>query len=84
MNQSGIVQDARLLPAKRTDHFMKNKNLDRKKVLILGGGFGGLTLVRKLKHPAASILLMDKENNHLFQPLLYQVATGALAAPNIA
>ncbi|MGY8693329.1 MAG: FAD-dependent oxidoreductase [Verrucomicrobiia bacterium] len=72
--------------ASRKTHgpFYEKQNLDRKKVLILGGGFGGLTLVRKLKHLAASILLMDKENHHFFQPLLYQVATGALAAPNIA
>ncbi|MCB1121623.1 MAG: NAD(P)/FAD-dependent oxidoreductase [Verrucomicrobiae bacterium] len=57
---------------------------DRKRLVVLGGGFGGLTLVRSLKSSGCEILLLDKENHHLFQPLLYQVAASALAAPNIA
>lgn len=60
------------------------KKKEKKRVLVLGGGFGGLTLVRSLKSPDTEILLMDKQNHHLFQPLLYQVATASLAAPNIA
>ncbi|HZX70133.1 MAG TPA: NAD(P)/FAD-dependent oxidoreductase [Rhodanobacter sp.] len=53
-------------------------------VLILGGGFGGLTAVRRLAGSKARITLVDQHNHHLFQPLLYQVATASLAAPSIA
>lgn len=54
------------------------------RVLILGGGFGGLTAARRLAGTAARIILLDRRNHHLFQPLLYQVATASLAAPSIA
>ncbi|MEO6798355.1 MAG: NAD(P)/FAD-dependent oxidoreductase [Rhodanobacter sp.] len=53
-------------------------------VLILGGGFGGLTVARRLAGSNARITLVDQHNHHLFQPLLYQVATASLAAPSIA
>ena len=53
-------------------------------VLILGGGFGGLTAARRLASSEARITLVDQHNHHLFQPLLYQVATASLAAPSIA
>ena len=53
-------------------------------VLILGGGFGGLTTARRLAGTHARITLIDRYNHHLFQPLLYQVATASLAAPSIA
>lgn len=53
-------------------------------VLILGGGFGGLAVARRLAGAAARITLVDRRNHHLFQPLLYQVATASLAAPSIA
>lgn len=58
--------------------------MSRKKILIIGGGFGGLTCARSLKRADADVLLVDKRNFHLFQPLLYQVATGALSPANIA
>ena len=45
----------------------------RKRVVIVGGGFGGLKLARKLKNDNFQIVLLDKNNYHLFQPLLYQV-----------
>lgn len=57
---------------------------DQKHIVILGAGFGGLTLAKKLKHPNAKITLIDRQNHHLFQPLLYQVATAGLAMPEIA
>ena len=57
---------------------------DRHKVVILGGGFGGLSAARKLKHAPVDITLIDRCNYHLFQPLLYQVATGSLSPANIA
>jgi len=57
---------------------------DRHRVLILGGGFGGLSAAHKLKHAPVEVTLLDRCNYHLFQPLLYQVATGSLSPANIA
>ncbi len=53
-------------------------------VVIIGAGFGGLAVARELKRASVRITLIDRSNHHLFQPLLYQVATAALAAPDIA
>ncbi len=52
--------------------------------IIVGGGFGGLSLARSLKKAPLEITLIDKTNHHLFQPLLYQVATAALSPAQIA
>jgi NADH:ubiquinone reductase (H+-translocating) len=57
---------------------------DRKRVVIVGGGFGGLALARALRNASADITLVDRENHHLFQPLLYQVATAGLSPGAIA
>jgi NADH dehydrogenase len=54
------------------------------RVLILGGGFGGLYAAKALKTPSAAVTLIDRRNFHLFQPLLYQVATGSLSPGEIA
>jgi NADH:ubiquinone reductase (H+-translocating) len=54
------------------------------KVVVIGGGFAGLWAVRALRKAPVSITLIDRSNHHLFQPLLYQVATAGLAAPSIA
>jgi NADH:ubiquinone reductase (H+-translocating) len=54
------------------------------KILILGGGFGGLSAAQTLKRADAGITLIDRRNFHLFQPLLYQVATGSLSPSQIA
>ncbi len=54
------------------------------KVVIVGGGFGGLYAARALKRAPVEITLLDRRNYHLFQPLLYQVATAALNASDIA
>jgi NADH dehydrogenase len=56
----------------------------RPRVIVIGGGFAGLSAVRALRSAAADILLIDRYNHHTFQPLLYQVATAGLAAPSIA
>ncbi len=56
----------------------------RPHVVIVGGGFGGLNAVRALRRAKADITLVDRRNHHLFQPLLYQVATGGLAPSQIA
>jgi NADH dehydrogenase len=53
-----------------------------KRVIIIGGGFGGLTAARSIRH--ADVTLIDRTNHHLFQPLLYQVATTALSPGDIA
>ena len=57
---------------------------EKKKVIVIGGGFAGLWAVRRLRHAPVDITLLDRKNHHLFQPLLYQVATAGLAAPSIA
>ena len=54
------------------------------RVLILGGGFGGLVAAQTLRRADAEVTLIDKRNFHLFQPLLYQVATGSLSPGEIA
>src|ERR1700734_3311884 len=53
-------------------------------IVILGGGFGGLNLAKSLRHVAARVPLIDRQNHHLFQPLLYQVATATLSSVEIA
>ena len=53
-------------------------------VVIVGGGFAGLWAARALRGAPVRITLLDRGNHHLFQPLLYQVATAGLSAPNIA
>src|SRR6266478_4415271 len=54
------------------------------RVVIVGGGFGGLAAAKALRKTPARVLLIDRTNHHLFQPLLYQVATSVLAAGQIA
>src|SRR5437762_437046 len=59
--------------------------MDQKhRVVILGGGFGGLAAAQKLKRAPVEVTLIDRRNFHLFQPLLYQVATGSLSPGEIA
>src|SRR5277367_6173477 len=53
-------------------------------IVILGGGFGGLNLAKSLRGTNAQITLIDRQNHHLFQPLLYQVATASLSSVEIA
>ncbi len=54
------------------------------KVIIIGGGFGGIQLAKKLNKKEVDVLLLDRHNYHTFQPLLYQVATGGLEPDSIA
>jgi len=54
------------------------------KVVIIGGGFGGIELTKRLKNKEVEVLMLDRHNYHTFQPLLYQVATGGLEADSIA
>lgn len=58
--------------------------LGKKRVVIVGGGFAGIAAARALKRSNVDILLVDRRNHHIFQPLLYQVATAVLAPAEIA
>src|ERR1700720_4189474 len=53
------------------------------RIVIVGGGFGGLAAAKALKNTPAEIVLIDRANHHLFQPLLYQVATSVLTPGQI-
>jgi NADH dehydrogenase len=57
---------------------------EKHRVVILGGGFGGLNAAQKLKRAPVDVILIDRRNFHLFQPLMYQVATGSLSPGEIA
>src|SRR5215468_5892672 len=58
---------------------------DRKRVIIIvGGGFAGIAAAHALRHADADVLLIDRRNHHIFQPLLYQVATAVLSPAEIA
>src|SRR6516162_9792553 len=57
---------------------------ERKRVVIIGGGFAGIAAAHALRHADAEIVLVDRRNHHIFQPLLYQVATAVLSPAEIA
>jgi NADH dehydrogenase len=63
---------------------MSKNAIARHRVVIVGGGFGGLPATRWLSHKPVDVTLVDRRNHHLFQPLLYQVATGMLPAGQIS
>jgi NADH dehydrogenase len=63
---------------------MKNQTTHFPKVIIIGGGFGGIQIAKKLKNKEVEVLMLDRHNYHTFQPLLYQVATGGLEPDSIA
>ncbi|HVR23751.1 MAG TPA: NAD(P)/FAD-dependent oxidoreductase [Candidatus Polarisedimenticolia bacterium] len=58
--------------------------MSQPRIVIVGGGFGGLAAAKALKNTPAQVILIDRTNHHLFQPLLYQVATAALTPSQIA
>ncbi len=64
--------------------FIATPEAPRHRVVIIGGGFGGLRAAKALKRAPVDITLIDRRNFHLFQPLLYQVATGSLSPGEIA
>src|SRR5262245_7136326 len=57
---------------------------ERKRVVIIGGGFAGIAAAHALRHANAEVILIDRRNHHIFQPLLYQVATAVLSPAEIA
>ncbi|RAQ38629.1 FAD-dependent oxidoreductase, partial [Arthrospira sp. O9.13F] len=56
----------------------------KKRIVVVGGGFGGIQMIAKLKNAPYQLVLLDKQNFHTFQPLLYQVATAGLEPGSIA
>src|SRR6476619_453675 len=62
----------------------KMSDVKRAKVVIVGGGFGGLSAAKKLSGKPVDVTLFDRKNHHTFQPLLYQVATSVLSPGEIA
>ncbi len=64
--------------------FDRSADPGQPRVVIIGGGFGGIYAARALKDAPVRVTLIDRQNYHLFQPLLYQVATGALSPADIA
>ena len=58
--------------------------MERKKVVIIGGGFGGVAAAKQFRGAAVDVTILDRHNHHLFQPLLYQVGTAGLSPANIA
>ncbi|MDP9186257.1 MAG: NAD(P)/FAD-dependent oxidoreductase [Verrucomicrobiota bacterium] len=68
----------------RADCFMENAPLKNPRVIIIGAGFGGLEAAKKFAGEAVRVTVVDRTNYHLFQPLLYQVATAALSPADIA
>jgi NADH dehydrogenase len=65
-------------------HARRSPDAAHPRVLVLGGGFAGLWATRALARAPVQVTLLDRTNHHLFQPLLYQVATAGLSAPDIA
>jgi NADH:ubiquinone reductase (H+-translocating) len=78
LNHSPVRADKTAHPDLLSDESSKHR------VVILGGGFGGLSAAQRLKKAPVEVTLIDRRNFHLFQPLLYQVATGWLSPANIA
>src|SRR5213082_4115837 len=68
----------------KTHSYKKETALTQPRVIIVGGGFGGLCAARGLAGAPVSVTLIDKRNYHLFRPMLYQVATGLLSADQIS
>src|SRR5215470_2949819 len=64
--------------------FVETHHQERKRVVIIGGGFAGIAATRALRHADVDVILVDRRNHHIFQPLLYQVATAVLSPAEIA
>jgi NADH dehydrogenase len=71
-------------PAAPASAEVKPINRNNPHIVVLGGGFGGLNLAKSLRNARARITMIDRQNHHLFQPLLYQVATTTLSSVEIA
>src|SRR5271155_5286867 len=63
---------------------MQQSPMSRRRVVIIGAGFGGLSAAKALAEAPVDVIVIDRHNYHLFQPLLYQVATAGLSPADIA
>ena len=63
---------------------MNIPNTDKPRIVVIGGGFAGISFIRNLKKVNAQLVLFDRHNYHTFQPLLYQVSTAGLEPDSIA
>lgn len=80
-----LFETARRMTFGRTMFALQKEiGMQKKKVLIVGAGFGGMQVAKRLQHRDVEITIVDRRNHHLFQPLLYQVATTVLATSEIA
>ena len=77
-----LAEPAEKLAAANTPHAQQTRA--KKRIVIVGGGFAGIAAARALKHADADVVLIDRRNHHIFQPLLYQAATAVLAPSEIA
>jgi NADH:ubiquinone reductase (H+-translocating) len=73
-----------MLAETRPDQATAAAESPRKRVVIIGGGFAGIAAAHALRHADAEVVLIDRRNHHIFQPLLYQVATAVLSPAEIA
>jgi NADH dehydrogenase len=78
---SAMLADA---PPDEATAVVETPRPERKRVVIVGGGFAGLAAAHALRHAEAEVVLIDRRNHHIFQPLLYQAATAVLAPSEIA
>ena len=67
-----------------TDDVTRANTTSRRKVVVIGAGFAGMAVVRELRNSDADVTLVDRNNHHLFQPFLFQVATSILEPAEIA
>jgi len=56
----------------------------QQRIVVVGGGFAGVAAAKALRHCDADVIVIDRRNHHIFQPLLYQVATAVLASSEVA
>lgn len=81
---SGVVGESAVGAVAASDAPVQDRPGGRHRVVVIGGGFGGLNVVRGLRDADAEVVVIDRVNHHLFQPLLYQVATALLPPGDIA
>lgn len=87
INEQSTARAARQSAAEHadaSDHIVSQQSHGRHRVVIIGGGFGGLYAAKSLRKANVDVTVIDRRNFHLFQPLLYQVATGGLSPGDIS